>query len=216
MDRVEDPCNSCLSSAMKWWCWRDCVVVFGLHFSRQVLCISYFTSGYVPTCCLSLELRGEHFLVPVWSVQLLQFSRRPVWRHLGPRFASCHQPCRQREVKPRHQTQSLSCFNKKLGTWDCIYCASLSLSLSLRYAALIMSLMAKDCRYLLDTLIYNPELYKGNSYSIRSMYRKFDTHHIGPYRRWFYTLILLKRHPLQVCNVTEPDTVFVWWDRKIV
>ncbi|XP_034017245.1 probable thiopurine S-methyltransferase [Thalassophryne amazonica] len=30
-----------------------------------------------------------------------------------------------------------------------------------KYAALIMSLMAKDCRYLLDTLIYNPELYKG-------------------------------------------------------
>ncbi|PWA16805.1 hypothetical protein CCH79_00017885 [Gambusia affinis] len=31
----------------------------------------------------------------------------------------------------------------------------------LRYAALIVSLMAPDCRYLLDTLLYNPELYKG-------------------------------------------------------
>lgn len=31
-----------------------------------------------------------------------------------------------------------------------------------RYAALITSLMAKDCRYLLDTLLYNPELYAGN------------------------------------------------------
>ncbi|XP_047460396.1 probable thiopurine S-methyltransferase isoform X2 [Mugil cephalus] len=30
-----------------------------------------------------------------------------------------------------------------------------------KYAALIISLMAKDCRYLLDTLIYNPELYTG-------------------------------------------------------
>lgn len=30
-----------------------------------------------------------------------------------------------------------------------------------KYAALIMSLMAKDCKYLLDTLIYNPELYEG-------------------------------------------------------
>ncbi|XP_013889126.1 probable thiopurine S-methyltransferase isoform X2 [Austrofundulus limnaeus] len=30
-----------------------------------------------------------------------------------------------------------------------------------RYAALIMSVMAPDCRYLLDTLLYNPELYKG-------------------------------------------------------
>ncbi|KAG5842681.1 hypothetical protein ANANG_G00180190 [Anguilla anguilla] len=30
-----------------------------------------------------------------------------------------------------------------------------------RYAALIFSLMDKDCRYLLDTLQYNPELYKG-------------------------------------------------------
>ncbi|XP_075907728.1 putative thiopurine S-methyltransferase isoform X2 [Nelusetta ayraudi] len=30
-----------------------------------------------------------------------------------------------------------------------------------RYAALITSLMAKDCRYLLDTLLYNPELYPG-------------------------------------------------------
>eukprot|EP00064_Thunnus_orientalis_P002056 superscaffoldBa00000143_g2063 len=30
-----------------------------------------------------------------------------------------------------------------------------------KYAALIISLMASDCRYLLDTLLYNPELYKG-------------------------------------------------------
>ncbi|KAM6959465.1 putative thiopurine S-methyltransferase [Aplochiton taeniatus] len=30
-----------------------------------------------------------------------------------------------------------------------------------KYAALIISLMAKDCRYLLDTMLYNPELYKG-------------------------------------------------------
>lgn len=30
-----------------------------------------------------------------------------------------------------------------------------------KYAALIISLMAKDCRYLLDTLLYDPELYQG-------------------------------------------------------
>ncbi|XP_031722391.1 probable thiopurine S-methyltransferase isoform X2 [Anarrhichthys ocellatus] len=30
-----------------------------------------------------------------------------------------------------------------------------------KYAALIISLMAKDCRYLLDTLLYNPESYGG-------------------------------------------------------
>ncbi|KAI4891663.1 hypothetical protein NFI96_024425 [Prochilodus magdalenae] len=30
-----------------------------------------------------------------------------------------------------------------------------------KYATLIKSLMDKDCRYLLDTLEYNPELYKG-------------------------------------------------------
>ncbi|XP_026202389.1 probable thiopurine S-methyltransferase [Anabas testudineus] len=30
-----------------------------------------------------------------------------------------------------------------------------------KYASLIISLMAKDCRYLLDTFLYNPELYKG-------------------------------------------------------
>ncbi|XP_018587323.1 probable thiopurine S-methyltransferase [Scleropages formosus] len=30
-----------------------------------------------------------------------------------------------------------------------------------RYAALIVTLMDKDCRYLLDTLLYNPELYGG-------------------------------------------------------
>ncbi|KAM4630256.1 putative thiopurine S-methyltransferase [Polymixia lowei] len=30
-----------------------------------------------------------------------------------------------------------------------------------KYASLIISLMANDCRYLLDTLLYNPELYKG-------------------------------------------------------
>lgn len=31
-----------------------------------------------------------------------------------------------------------------------------------RYTALLTSLMAKDCRYLLDSLLYNPELYPGN------------------------------------------------------
>ncbi|KAL4629845.1 thiopurine S-methyltransferase [Arapaima gigas] len=30
-----------------------------------------------------------------------------------------------------------------------------------RYATLIVSLMNKDCRYLLDTLVYNPELFEG-------------------------------------------------------
>ncbi|AWP21410.1 putative thiopurine S-methyltransferase [Scophthalmus maximus] len=30
-----------------------------------------------------------------------------------------------------------------------------------KYASLIISLMAKDCRYLLDTLLYNAELHKG-------------------------------------------------------
>ncbi|KAM3597114.1 uncharacterized protein V6R79_026306 [Siganus canaliculatus] len=30
-----------------------------------------------------------------------------------------------------------------------------------KYAALILSVMAKDCRYLLDTLLYNPERYPG-------------------------------------------------------
>ncbi|XP_029299731.1 probable thiopurine S-methyltransferase isoform X2 [Cottoperca gobio] len=30
-----------------------------------------------------------------------------------------------------------------------------------KYAALIISLMTKDCRYLLDTMLYNPELYQG-------------------------------------------------------
>ncbi|KAL3984070.1 hypothetical protein ACER0C_015695 [Sarotherodon galilaeus] len=30
-----------------------------------------------------------------------------------------------------------------------------------KYAALIISLMANDCRYLLDTFLYNPDLYQG-------------------------------------------------------
>uniref|UniRef100_A0A3P8TNB9 thiopurine S-methyltransferase n=1 Tax=Amphiprion percula TaxID=161767 RepID=A0A3P8TNB9_AMPPE len=30
-----------------------------------------------------------------------------------------------------------------------------------KYAALMISLMAKDCRYLVDNLLYNPTLYKG-------------------------------------------------------
>ncbi|KAM6899818.1 putative thiopurine S-methyltransferase isoform 2-T2 [Xenentodon cancila] len=30
-----------------------------------------------------------------------------------------------------------------------------------KYAALILSLMARDCRFLLDTLLYNPDLYPG-------------------------------------------------------
>ncbi len=35
-------------------------------------------------------------------------------------------------------------------------------SSSPRYATLLMSLMNNDCRYLVDTLEYNPELYKGS------------------------------------------------------
>lgn len=32
-----------------------------------------------------------------------------------------------------------------------------------RYAALLTSLMATDCTYLLDSLLYNPELYPGTN-----------------------------------------------------
>ncbi|KAK3532522.1 hypothetical protein QTP86_018510 [Hemibagrus guttatus] len=44
-----------------------------------------------------------------------------------------------------------------------------------KYASLIMSLMDKDCRYLLDTLEYNPELYKGPPFfvpeeAVKSLY----------------------------------------------
>lgn len=40
-----------------------------------------------------------------------------------------------------------------------------------RYAAVITSLMAKDCRYLLDTLLYNPELYPGKfTFSSQQVY----------------------------------------------
>ncbi|XP_056270210.1 probable thiopurine S-methyltransferase [Pseudoliparis swirei] len=35
-----------------------------------------------------------------------------------------------------------------------------------KYAALITSLMAKDCRYLLDTFLYNPELYQGPPFMV--------------------------------------------------
>ncbi|KAF5889388.1 thiopurine S-methyltransferase, partial [Clarias magur] len=44
-----------------------------------------------------------------------------------------------------------------------------------KYATLIMSLMDNDCRYLLDTLEYNPELYKGPPFfvpedAVKSLY----------------------------------------------
>ncbi|KAG7317007.1 hypothetical protein KOW79_019305 [Hemibagrus wyckioides] len=44
-----------------------------------------------------------------------------------------------------------------------------------KYASLIMSLMDKECRYLLDTLEYNPELYKGPPFfvpeeAVKSLY----------------------------------------------
>ncbi|KAK6323620.1 hypothetical protein J4Q44_G00059590 [Coregonus suidteri] len=35
-----------------------------------------------------------------------------------------------------------------------------------KYAALIMSLMDKDCQYLLDTFLYNPELFKGPPFNV--------------------------------------------------
>ncbi|XP_077404791.1 putative thiopurine S-methyltransferase [Vanacampus margaritifer] len=35
-----------------------------------------------------------------------------------------------------------------------------------KYASLIISLMAKDCRYLLSTLMYNPELYDGPPFAV--------------------------------------------------
>ncbi|XP_046690582.1 probable thiopurine S-methyltransferase isoform X2 [Silurus meridionalis] len=45
-----------------------------------------------------------------------------------------------------------------------------------KYASLIMSLMDKDCKYLLNTLEYNPELYKGPPFFVpeevvKSLYR---------------------------------------------
>ncbi|TSK31331.1 putative thiopurine S-methyltransferase [Bagarius yarrelli] len=44
-----------------------------------------------------------------------------------------------------------------------------------KYAKLIMSLMDKDCKYLLDTLEYNPDLYKGPPFfvpeeAVKSLY----------------------------------------------
>uniref|UniRef100_A0A3Q1FQ26 thiopurine S-methyltransferase n=1 Tax=Acanthochromis polyacanthus TaxID=80966 RepID=A0A3Q1FQ26_9TELE len=42
-----------------------------------------------------------------------------------------------------------------------------------KYAALMVSLMAKDCRYLVDNLLYNPTLYKvfcGKFASVTSLY----------------------------------------------
>lgn len=47
------------------------------------------------------------------------------------------------------------------GIWDRGSMVAINPRDRLKYATLIMSLMAKDCRYLLDTLLYNPELYKG-------------------------------------------------------
>ncbi|XP_029918720.1 probable thiopurine S-methyltransferase isoform X2 [Myripristis murdjan] len=48
-----------------------------------------------------------------------------------------------------------------------------------KYASLIMSLMAKDCRYLLDTLLYNPELYKGPPFFVpdEQVHSLFGSHY---------------------------------------
>ncbi|XP_023667557.1 probable thiopurine S-methyltransferase [Paramormyrops kingsleyae] len=35
-----------------------------------------------------------------------------------------------------------------------------------RYASILLSLMDKDCRYLLDTLLYNPELFGGPPFAV--------------------------------------------------
>lgn len=47
------------------------------------------------------------------------------------------------------------------GIWDRGSLVAINPSDRQRYATLIVSLMTKDCRYLLDTLLYNPSLYKG-------------------------------------------------------
>ncbi|XP_062301619.1 probable thiopurine S-methyltransferase isoform X3 [Osmerus eperlanus] len=52
------------------------------------------------------------------------------------------------------------------GIWDRGSLVAINPADREKYAALIMSLMAKDCRYLLDTVLYNPELYKGPPFMV--------------------------------------------------
>ena len=58
-----------------------------------------------------------------------------------------------------------------------------------RYASLIISLMAKDCRYLLDTVLYNPELYKGaclKKYETGNLVSKPTLH---PYVNYLFSIL---------------------------
>ncbi|MGH0137791.1 UNVERIFIED_CONTAM: hypothetical protein FKN15_034888 [Acipenser sinensis] len=55
------------------------------------------------------------------------------------------------------------------GIWDRGSLVAINPSDRQRYATLIISLMTKDCRYLLDTLLYNPSLYKGKMCNIQML-----------------------------------------------
>ncbi|KAJ8386806.1 hypothetical protein AAFF_G00166010 [Aldrovandia affinis] len=52
------------------------------------------------------------------------------------------------------------------GIWDRASLVAINPCDRQRYSTLIMSLMDKDCRYLLDTLQYNPELYEGPPFCV--------------------------------------------------
>ncbi|XP_036411388.1 probable thiopurine S-methyltransferase isoform X2 [Megalops cyprinoides] len=66
-----------------------------------------------------------------------------------------------------------------------------------RYASLIISLMDKDCRYLLDTFLYNPELYKGPPFfvpdeDVKNLFDAFEERH----KQWGVDYLTEKVHLL--------------------
>lgn len=100
-----------------------------------------------------------------------KFCCRSVRSNLGPRLPSGHQPSRQRKVRMKSKFQKL--YIKLL--MHLLVSLVFFFSLHPRYAALITSLMAKDCRYLLDTLLYNPQLYPGKfTFSSQWIYIFYD------------------------------------------
>lgn len=150
------------------------------NFNRYVTpVILYFWTDLSGRPELQLELKWCFYSTS-------QFHRGPVWSYLGQGLLCGHQPQRQRKVGPEFVFTGFKIINlkgnlfilkpfivwikrNKLEGTGHVPPASLMLFLPVslwwrhRYAALLTSLMAKDCRYLLDSLLYNPELYPGNN-----------------------------------------------------
>lgn len=109
-----------------------------------------------------------HLMPLIW-----QLHWRSVWGNLGPRLTGGDQSRRQRQVLIFYTQKTKKCLNwmngKKINVKNL---PDFSPPLNCRYARLMTSVMAEDCRYLLEALTYNPDLFKGQNSNTLNVFNK--------------------------------------------